>query len=98
MGGDETKFDWDDANRNHLAQHDVSPEEVQEAVLDPHAMFPDEDIEVIGGEVRTPTVGMTASGKVLLIVFAVRGEAIRPITARAAPAHVEARHLKRRGL
>jgi uncharacterized DUF497 family protein len=28
-------FDWDDANVDHLARHDVTPEEAEEALLDP---------------------------------------------------------------
>lgn len=28
-------FDWDDANLDHIAEHDVEPEEAGEAVVDP---------------------------------------------------------------
>ena len=41
---------------------------------------------------------MTASGRVLAVVFTVRGEAIRPITAYAAPARLEALYFAQRRL
>jgi len=96
VDGDEPKFDWDDANRDHRARHHVRPEEAEQAVLDPHAILV--DIEVTGGEVRTKAVGMTASGRLLAVVFTVRGEAIRPITAYAAPARLEALYFEQRRL
>ena len=98
MGGAEPKFDWDDANRDHLARHHVRPEEAEQAVLDPHAIFVDIEVRGDDDEERTTTVGMTASGRVLAVVFTVRGEAVRPITAYAAPARLEALYFEQRRL
>jgi len=33
MNGQSLKFDWDAGNRNHLARHDVKPQEAEEVVL-----------------------------------------------------------------
>ena len=59
MHGLGLEFDWDDANRNHLARHDVTPQEAEEVVLgDPL------DIELQtaegGGEERVLHVGRHA--------------------------------------
>ena len=94
MGRGEPEFDWDDANRGHLARHNVSPGEAEQAILDPHAIVV--EIESGIGEDRTKAVGMTASGRVLAVVFTLRGEAIRPITAYTAPARLEALYLGQR--
>ena len=94
MGQEAPGFDWDDANRNHLARHHVRPEEAEQAILDPHAILV--EIEVTSGEDRTKAVGMTAAGRVLAVVFTLRGEAIRPITAYAAPARLEALYFEQR--
>ena len=33
MNSKELDFDWDEANRNHLARHDVTADEAEEAIL-----------------------------------------------------------------
>ena len=94
MDRGEAEFDWDAANRGHLARHNVSPGEAEQAILDPHAIVV--EIESSIGEERTKAVGMTASGRVLAVVFTLRGEAIRPITAYAAPGGLEALYFRQR--
>jgi uncharacterized DUF497 family protein len=88
------QFDWDDANRRHLSRHHVIPEEAEPAVLDPHAILL--AIESDTGEDRAKALGMTASGRILAVVFTLRGEAIRPITAYAAPPRLQTLYLGRR--
>lgn len=94
MGGGEAEFDWDNANRDHLARHNVSPGEAEQAILDAHAMLL--EIESATGEDRIKAVGMTAAGRVLAAVFTLRAEAIRPITAYPAPTRLEALYLRQR--
>ena len=96
VGQQATGFDWDDANRNHLARHDVRPEEAEQAILDPRALLL--EIEVSRGEDRTKAVGMTASGRVLAVVFTLPGEAVRPITAYAPSARLTALYFEQRRL
>ena len=67
---------WDEANIEHIARHDVSPEEVEQACrIQPKVRR--------GRCGRYLVLGRTAEGRYLLVVLAYlgRGEA-RPITAR----------------
>ena len=45
-------------------------------------------------EERVESVGATAGGRILVVVFTWRGEAIRPITAYAAPVRIQKLYLK----
>ena len=55
-------------------------------------------IEIQSGdeEERTKAVGITWSGRILVVVFTFRGEAIRPITAYAAMERLQKMYLTRR--
>jgi hypothetical protein len=33
------EFDWDAANRGHIALHDVTQEEAEQAITDPYAIL-----------------------------------------------------------
>jgi uncharacterized DUF497 family protein len=72
------RFDWDDANRGHIARHDVTVEEVE-------AAFNGDTLElgdyIVGGEQRYEDLGITDSGRILFLVTTLRGQSIRPITA-----------------
>jgi hypothetical protein len=95
VGQEAPEFDWDDANRDHLARHQVTAQEAEQAILDPHAILL--EIESAGGEERAKAVGMTARGRVLAVVFALRGEMIRPITAYAPSPRLQALYFQERG-
>jgi uncharacterized DUF497 family protein len=71
------EFDWDGHNERHLAEHGVSREDAEDVLSGNHILS---EFQVEGDEQRWVAVGVTRSGRVLEIVFAVRGEAIRPIT------------------
>ena len=96
MGPEIPEFDWDDANRSHLAQHDISPDEAEQAILDPYAVLL--EIQTGGEEERTKALGATASGRILTVIFTFRGDAIRPITAYTATVRLQELYLKRRGV
>ncbi len=72
------RFDWDDANRGHIARHGVTPDETEEA-------FNGDTLQlaayVLYGEQRYEDLGITDSGRILFLVTTVRGGSIRPITA-----------------
>jgi len=73
-----SQFDWDEANIIHIAAHDVSPQEAEEAYLsDP--LYLDYDIE--DGEVRHREIGETRVGRILVIVSTMRGDLVRIVTA-----------------
>lgn len=77
----ETEFDWDEANRNHLAAHNVTPEEFEEVYFG-------EKLETISerrGETRMAAVGKTRAGRLLTIVYTVRHRKVRPVTAHMVP-------------
>lgn len=63
---DEQEFNWDVGNIGHVARHRVSPQEAEEAILDPDAILP--EIQAWDEE-RVESVGATAGGRILVVVF-----------------------------
>ena len=78
---DDTRFDWDEANIGHIARHSVTQEEVEEVFLNDQM---DIDFEIVNGEDRWTGIGHTNAFRVLMVVWTMRGDRIRPITARLA--------------
>jgi uncharacterized protein len=75
-------FDWDDANRNHIARHQVAPEEAEQVIdNDPLGL----DAETVDGEERFPSIGPTDQGRFLLVITTLRYSRIRVVTAFPAP-------------
>ena len=75
---DDPEFEWDEGNVGHLARHNVSQSEAQNAILDPDAII----LEIQAGpEERLKAVGATSAGRIIAVVFTWRDEVIRPITA-----------------
>jgi len=71
-------FDWDDANVDHIAEHGVEPEEAEEALLgDPL----DIGFNIVDGEERWNYVGETSVGRILRVAITFRGERMRVVTA-----------------
>jgi len=75
-------FEWDEGNADHIAWHNITPDEAEEAFMDPRRMGA--PAYNVAGEGRRAVLGATESGRVLYIVFVRRGEAVRIITARDA--------------
>jgi len=71
------EFDWDQHNEQHLARHGISQTEAEDVLLGNHILL---EYQMEGNEQRWIAVGATRANRILTIVFAVRGEAIRPIT------------------
>ena len=72
------KFDWDDANRKHIAKHGVAPEEAEDAIL----IEPlDTDLQELGREHRVLCFGRTRSGRLLTVLYTERRGKIRVVTA-----------------
>ena len=75
-------FDWDNGNIGHIAEHNVTPAEVEEAMSDPRRVVvpayspPD--------EIRQAILGLTTAERLLYTVFTFRRGLIRAITARDA--------------
>ena len=77
----EIEFDWDDANRKHLAAHKVTPDEFEQLIgNDPL----DLDYEQIDNKVRYRSIGLTNGGRLISVVWTIRNGKIRAVTAFAA--------------
>jgi uncharacterized DUF497 family protein len=75
----DANFEWDDANIAHVAEHDVTPEEAEQALLnDPLELGFDAGP---GGEERWAYLGETDESRMLQVVITLRGERIRVVTA-----------------
>lgn len=75
------EFDWDEHNKKHLANHGISRSDAEDVLSGDHILL---EYQTEGDEQRWVAVGVTRAGRILEIVFAVRGEAVRPITGWAA--------------
>jgi uncharacterized DUF497 family protein len=77
------QFEWDDGNKdkNWLA-HQVSYTEAEEAFFDSHKRLARDVLHSTEGEKRFILLGKTRRERLLFIVFTIRGESIRVISAR----------------
>jgi uncharacterized DUF497 family protein len=91
---DELCFDWDPANIAHIGRHGIDPREVSE-VLANDAI--DVSYEVIHEEQRWTSVGHTDGMRILVVVWTMRGEAIRPVTAFDAGKQLALDYLAQKG-
>ncbi len=71
------RFDWDDANRAHLAEHGITSQEGEEVSL---GFCVEDEQAPVEGEPRTIAHGVTAKGRFLTIAYTERNGKIRPIT------------------
>ena len=71
-------FDWDAANVSHILRHGVTPFEVEEVVDRAHVIIPAKAVE---GEDRWKLFGKTRSQRCLVVVFTIRRERFRTVTA-----------------
>jgi hypothetical protein len=71
-------FDWDTHNVDHVARHGVHPAEVEEAFGRPHIIATARDV---AHEKRWKFFGTSTAGRYLVVVFTIRNERLRCITA-----------------
>ena len=71
-------FDWDAANVSHILRHGVTPFEVEQIATGRHLRFP---AKTVMGEARWKLFGKTASDRYLVVVFTMRRELFRTVTA-----------------
>lgn len=91
----ELVFDWDEANMEHIARHNVTSAEVEQVFAnDPMDLGAD----VVDGEERYNSVGHTNRLRVLVVAWTMRRDTTRPITAFDASAPLTKRYLTERGL
>ncbi len=70
-----SEFDWDHSNIEHIARHQIVPEEVEETFLEKHLIRKTRDDRYI-------LLGQSAEGRYLTVVFVIRANKVRVITAR----------------
>lgn len=76
---DDELFIWDDKNIEHIARHNVEPEEAEEAFLDPIRVRFDANSGNLG------IIGSTEEGRRLVVIYVKKeGHKYRVITARDA--------------
>lgn len=76
------EFDWDNANLEHIAEHDVTAEEVESAL---YGITLDIEYQDWHGEERFAELGATAQGRYLVVWTTWRGNRLRVVTAYDAP-------------
>jgi len=86
-------FDWDENNRNHLARHDVTPQEAEEVVLGDPLDTELQITEGINGEERLLQLGETAKGRILQLLTTWSGGQVRVISAWDAPRQLKSYYL-----
>ena len=75
------RFEWDEANRSHIAKHNVVPQEAEDVFFDPDNTL-DEDIEHSTVEKRFLIIGKTKDERLLYQIFTIRGNKIRIVSSR----------------
>ena len=87
-------FEWDDDNLDHIGEHRVTPQEAEQAVLDPMCM--DADASSMEDEYRDGIVGMTSEGRILQVIFTEREGLIRVLQAKTATWRQQAAYRRQR--
>jgi uncharacterized DUF497 family protein len=90
----EIEFDWDRANIRHIARHRVRPEEAEQALR--NLPF-DLEYQVVGGEQRWTSLGQTDGLRILLVVWTLRADVVRVVTARSASKQLSQAYLRHKG-
>ena len=92
---DDCAFEWDEQNERHLANHDISRSDAEDVLSGNHVLL---EYQMEDNEQRWIAVGAARTGRILVIVFAVRGEAMRPITGWVADKETAELYLEQWGL
>lgn len=87
-------LDWDESNVDHIRRHGVVPQEVLE-VFRNKAM--DLNYETVKGEERWTSVGHSNALRILVVVWTMRGESIRPVTAFEAGKRLTEEYMTEKG-
>jgi uncharacterized DUF497 family protein len=74
--GRRLRFEWDKANQEHIAQHGVTTDEVEEVFSRPVFEIPSNR-----NEPRNRCVGPTAQGRMLAIAYTMRAGNVPVVTA-----------------
>ena len=75
-------FEWDEANTGHIARHKMTRERAEQAIQDPDQILVSRS--VVEGDEYEAIVGAAADGLLLFVVYTVRNDRIRVVSARRA--------------
>ncbi len=75
-----TGFEWDDGNRLHCRKHGMEPAEIETVFQGAPRVAPDRKHS--DAEARFLAIGRTREGRAAFVVFTMRGNLIRPLSAR----------------
>lgn len=75
-----TGFEWDAGNETKNSKHLVTRDEAEEVVLQQPVFV--RPAKTVRGEYRGAAYGKTRAGRLLTVVFTIRGNLIRVISAR----------------
>ena len=74
-------FEWDSQKAiTNFRKHKIKLELAAEAFFDPFVCYLDE--QIVGSELRERLVGLTTTWLLLLVVYVMRGDVIRIVSAR----------------
>jgi uncharacterized DUF497 family protein len=73
-------FDWDAGNRSKCRKHGVTTGDIESLFTKPVLIIDDPFDATI--ETRYRAIGRSNSGRLIFVVFTLRGDLIRPISAR----------------
>lgn len=74
-------FDWDDGNRDKNLKHEVTNGESEQIFFNEPLIVLDDAVHSVA-EDRYAAFGKTDSGRTLVVIFTMRGQKIRVISAR----------------
>jgi uncharacterized DUF497 family protein len=74
-------FDWDEHNIEHIAEHKLDPDSVEDAFYNRNVPAPAYNTPA---EKRRTLIGTTDAGRVIYVVYTRRSSKIRVVTARDA--------------
>jgi len=86
-------FDWDSANLSHLARHDVTQQEAEDALLGDPLDIELQITESAETEERLLQIGETATGRILQLLTTWRDGKVRVISAWDAPKQLKTYYL-----
>jgi uncharacterized protein len=82
---DPLQFEWDEGNKEkNWLKHQVKQTEAEEVFFDVHKKLARDILHSTSSEARFILLGQTKSERLLLVVFTIRGDSIRVISARDA--------------
>jgi uncharacterized DUF497 family protein len=92
--GNDIALDWDQSNIEHIRGHGVTPDEVLQVFANEAS---DLRYEVVNSEERWTSIGHTDALRILVVVWTMRGESVRTVTAFDAGKRMAAEYVMKRG-